>query len=106
MIVQISLVFSILIVMMSFYKPYSDRVKGAVADCGYYSIHKQTQYAIADKMGAVLAAILLYLSVLLNDSKPDVKTPRSSGSPVILIVLPIKKTSIIMEMRSVNCIYI
>lgn len=46
-------------VMMSFYKPYSNRVKGAVADCGYYSIHKQTQYAIADKMGTVLAAILL-----------------------------------------------
>lgn len=46
-------------VLSSFYRPYSSRVKGIVADCGYYSIYKQLTCYVGKFVSRPVAAFFL-----------------------------------------------
>ena len=49
-------------VMMSMYKPYSDRLKGLFLDCGYSSIYRQFQSYIGGMVGKPLATLFLFFA--------------------------------------------
>lgn len=79
--------------LMSFDKPYSDRVKGVIADCGYYSIYRQFMSEVGKKATPVLAAPLLLFSDIWTHMfahfgifKPDTrKIMRQFSLPIIFI---------------------
>ena len=49
-------------ILMSFYKPYSNRVKGIVADCGYYSIHRQFVDEVGKFVSKPVARFFLFFA--------------------------------------------